>query len=80
MQKESINLDQQFERYGFRKFAFKFKQIQIWTVKKCETLVLQYSPGLYEYTRKRIDEFGVTDLKINLNENLIWNLQRTIMP
>ena len=45
MQKESTNLDQRFERYNLRKFEFKFKQIQIWTVKKCEILVLQYSPG-----------------------------------
>ena len=80
MQKESIKLDKRFEKYGLRMFEFKFKQIQIWIVQKCEILVLQYSPGLYEYTGKRIDEFGVPDVKINLNENLIWNLQRKIMP
>ena len=56
MQKESTNLDQRFERCGLRKFEFKFNQ---------------YSPGHYEYTGKRIDEFGVMDLKIYLNENLI---------
>uniref|UniRef100_M8CGX5 Uncharacterized protein n=1 Tax=Aegilops tauschii TaxID=37682 RepID=M8CGX5_AEGTA len=46
------------------------------TVQTCEILVLQYSPGLYEYTGKIIDEFGVTDLKIYLNEILIWNLPK----
>ena len=33
---------------------FKFKQC-----KHMKILVLKYSPGLYEYTGKRIDEFGV---------------------
>ena len=37
----------------------KFKQC-----KNCETYVLQDSPGHYQYTGKRIDEFEVTDLKI----------------
>ena len=44
----------------------------------CEILVLQYSPGHYEYTGKRIDEFGVTGLKLYLNENMICNLPKQL--
>ena len=71
MQKESTNLDQWFKRYGLRKFEFKFDQIQILKLQTCEILDLQYSPGHYKYTGQRIDEFGVMDLKIYLNENMI---------
>ena len=45
------------------KFKFKqFKNVKFWS----------YGiPGHYEYTEKRIDEFGVMDFKIYLNGNLI---------
>ena len=50
---------------------FEFKQC-----KNSETYVLQDSPGHHQYIGKRIDEFGYTDLKIYLNEHLIWNLPK----
>ena len=65
MQKESTNLDKRFERYSLRKVKFKFKQFKFF-----ENLVLQYSPDHYGYTVKRIDEFGVTYLKIQAKQ--IW--------
>ena len=39
-QKESLDLDQQFKRYGHRNFEFEFEKFKFKIVQKCEISIL----------------------------------------